>query len=397
MAELVVEGLRLLLRPQLPEDHPVEEARIGRRRALAGFGGEVHGVAGVRQEPPRDSHFGDIEVDVRERHPHDGHRQPPRRRRRPVANLPVAPRRPYSDRMSGLVGQPAEPDRRSQPMSELPDEMPAAVSRGPGNVVVEERPVPRPGPGEVLIEVDHCGICGSDIHMLLEGWGDKPGRVAGHEYTGAIVALGPGVEGWAVGETVVGGASPMCGRCRGCLAGKPAQCEDRPSSVIDDHDGAFARYTLVRAAALVRLPAGLSPRPAALAEPLAVALHAITRSGAAPGDSVMVMGAGPIGALAIAALKARGIEPITVVEPGERRRELARRLGAPRCSTRPNLRCSGRGIRSASPIEPCVSCWSARAGRPPWRRASTNSAGAAPWSWSERASSSRPWIPTGSF
>jgi 2-desacetyl-2-hydroxyethyl bacteriochlorophyllide A dehydrogenase len=213
-------------------------------------------------------------------------------------------------------------------MTELPEVMPAAVYRRPGEVVIEERPVPRPARGEVLVEVDHCGICGSDIHMLLEGWGDKPGMVAGHEFTGAIVALGDGVDGWELGETVVGGSSPRCGRCRRCLEGKPSQCENRHGSVVDGHDGAFARYVLVKAAALLRLPPGLGARQAALAEPLAVALHGITRSGAVPGDSVMVIGAGPIGALSVAALVVLGIGPITVVEPGERRKRLAKDLGA---------------------------------------------------------------------
>jgi threonine dehydrogenase-like Zn-dependent dehydrogenase len=205
--------------------------------------------------------------------------------------------------------------------------MPAAVYRRPGVVEVEDRPVPRPGPGEVLVEVDHCGICGSDIHLLFEGWAGKPGLVAGHEYTGSIAALGTGVEGWAAGDPVVGGPSPRCGSCRRCLEGKPSQCEHQ-GSIVDSSDGAFARYVLVRAASLVRQPPGLTARQAALAEPLAVALHGITRSGAAPGDTVMVIGAGPIGALSIAALVARGIGPVLAVEPGERRRQLARDLGA---------------------------------------------------------------------
>jgi threonine dehydrogenase-like Zn-dependent dehydrogenase len=213
-------------------------------------------------------------------------------------------------------------------MIDLPEVMPSAVYRQPGQVVVEERPVPRPGPGEVLVEVDHCGICGSDIHLLLDGWAGEPGLVAGHEFTGAIAALGTGVEGWEIGETVVGGASPRCGRCRRCLEGKPSQCENREGSVVDGHDGAFAGYVLVHSQSLLRLPPGLTPRQAALAEPLAVALHGITRSGAAPGDSVMVIGAGPIGALSIAALVASGIGPVTAVEPGERRRQLAADLGA---------------------------------------------------------------------
>jgi threonine dehydrogenase-like Zn-dependent dehydrogenase len=213
-------------------------------------------------------------------------------------------------------------------MGDLPEMMPAAVYRRPGEVVVEERPVPHPGPDEVLVAMDHCGICGSDIHMLLEGWGDKPGLVAGHEFSGTISALGEAVEGWELGETVVGGPSPKCGRCRRCQEGKPSQCENRQGSIADGHDGAFARYVLVRAASLVRLPPGLTGRQAALAEPLAVALHGITRSGAGVGDSVMVIGAGPIGALSIAALVVRGIGPITAVEPGEKRKQLARSLGA---------------------------------------------------------------------
>jgi len=213
-------------------------------------------------------------------------------------------------------------------MNDVPGVMPAAVYQRPGEVVVKERPVPTPGPGEVLVEVDHCGICGTDIHMLFDGWADKPGLVAGHEFAGGIAALGEGVTGWEIGETVVGGPSPRCGRCRRCLEGKPSQCENRSGSIVDGHDGAFARYVLVHVTSLLRLPPGLTPRQAALAEPLAVALHGITRSGASQGDSVMVIGAGPIGALSIAALVAMGIGPVTAVEPGEKRKQLARDLGA---------------------------------------------------------------------
>lgn len=213
-------------------------------------------------------------------------------------------------------------------MGELPEVMQAAVYQRPGEVVVEERPVPRPGPGEVLVEVDHCGICGSDIHLLYEGWAGKPGLIAGHEFTGTIAALGEGVDGWEVGETVVAGTSPKCGRCRRCLEGKPSQCEQRAGTIADGEDGAFARFVLLRTAALLRIPDGLTLREAALAEPLAVALHGITRSGVSQGDSVMVIGAGPIGALSVAVLVARGISPITVVEPGDRRKQLAKDLGA---------------------------------------------------------------------
>jgi len=212
-------------------------------------------------------------------------------------------------------------------MIDLPEAMPAAVYRQPGEVVVEERPVPRPGPDEVLVEVDHCGICGTDIHLLLDGWG-RPGIVAGHEFTGHVADLGPGAAGWEIGQPVVGGTSPRCGRCRRCLEGKPSQCENQGSITGGGHDGAFAGYIVARAESLLALPTGLTTRQAALAEPMAVALHGITRSGVAPGDRIMVIGAGPIGALSIAALVARGIGPIIAVEPGARRQQLARELGA---------------------------------------------------------------------
>jgi len=213
-----------------------------------------------------------------------------------------------------------------------PDEaMPVAVYQRPGTVAVEQRPVPVPAAGEVLVEVSHCGICGSDLHMMVEGWG-QAGFVGGHEFTGVIAAVGPAVEGWAVGDRIVGGESPKCGECRACRARRPSQCERRGTmqdSGAEDH-GAFARYTVLDARSLLRLPDGMSSRVGALAEPLAVALHGITRGAVGPDDSVMVIGAGPIGALTIAALVARDLGPVTVVEPGDARRQLAADLGATR-------------------------------------------------------------------
>jgi threonine dehydrogenase-like Zn-dependent dehydrogenase len=206
--------------------------------------------------------------------------------------------------------------------------MAAAVYRSPGVIAVEERPVPQPGPDQLVVKVHSCGICGSDIHQLRDGWGFKPGAIAGHEWTGTVAAVGSGVEDWSPGERVVGASSPKCGTCRRCREGKPSQCENRASMTGEHNDGAFAEYILVRAASVLRLPDGLSARHAALAEPLSVALHGITRSGVAPGDTVMVFGAGPIGALSLAALRAMGITDVTVVEPHDGRRRLAADLGA---------------------------------------------------------------------
>jgi threonine dehydrogenase-like Zn-dependent dehydrogenase len=206
--------------------------------------------------------------------------------------------------------------------------MAAAVYQSPGVITVEDRPVPRPGPDQLVVRVHSCGICGSDIHQLRDGWGFQPGAVAGHEWTGTVAAVGSDVLDWAPGERVVGGSSPKCGTCRRCQEGKPSQCENRQSAITDHWDGAFAEFILVRAAGVLRLPEGLSARRAALAEPLAVALHGITRSGVAPGDTAMVIGAGPIGALSIAALVHMGVTEITVVEPNQGRRQLAGAVGA---------------------------------------------------------------------
>jgi (R,R)-butanediol dehydrogenase/meso-butanediol dehydrogenase/diacetyl reductase len=205
--------------------------------------------------------------------------------------------------------------------------MPVAVYRGKGDIALDEKPVPTPRAGEVLVEVSHCGVCGTDIHMVLEGWG-RPGTVAGHEWSGRIAALGPDVDGWAVGDAVVGGELVGCGACRTCESGRPSLCERRPPVTGDGHDGAFAKFVVTAAAGLVPVGDGVALRSAALTEPLAVAMHAVTQAAVGAGDRVLVTGAGPIGLLAVAALRARGIDDIVVSEPAPGRRERALAVGA---------------------------------------------------------------------
>ena len=152
-------------------------------------------------------------------------------------------------------------------------------------------------------------------------------------WSGVVRVLGAGVDQWSPGDVVVGGPTPRCGRCRRCREGRPSQCEQRGAGVDEHLGGAFARFVLSDARALRRVPPGLPARAAALAEPLAVALHAVTSARLVPGDDVMIFGAGPIGALALAALVAGGTHGVTVVEPSPARRELAARLGAGRVVT----------------------------------------------------------------
>lgn len=206
--------------------------------------------------------------------------------------------------------------------------MRAAVYVGDQRVEVQTHPRPEIGRNDVLIEVSHCGVCGSDLHFVLEGWG-QPGSIEGHEYSGRIVAVGDDVTGWQVGDQVVGGPDPKCGTCEACLAGRPSLCAGRsPAGEGPRHQGAFADFIRVPATQLVAIPDGLSLRHAALAEPLAVALHGLTRSGVRAGNRVLITGGGPIGSLSIAALVARGITDIMVSEPSPTRRELCARLGA---------------------------------------------------------------------
>jgi (R,R)-butanediol dehydrogenase/meso-butanediol dehydrogenase/diacetyl reductase len=204
--------------------------------------------------------------------------------------------------------------------------MPAAVYQGEHTISVVDVPVPPTGPDQVLLEISHCGICGTDLHMMMEDWG-TPGAIGGHEYSGVVAAVGSSVQGWAVGDRAVGGPSPGCGECRLCQAGHTHLCTGRATR-FNMVSGAYAAYKVVDADALFRVPDGLELRTAALTEPVAVARRGVQRAGVKPGDRVLVTGAGPIGLLTVAVLVAGGITDITVSEPNAKRRRLAEQVGA---------------------------------------------------------------------
>jgi 2-desacetyl-2-hydroxyethyl bacteriochlorophyllide A dehydrogenase len=205
--------------------------------------------------------------------------------------------------------------------------MPAAVYVGDGRMAVRHLPVPRPGPDEVLVEVAQCGICGSDMHLVLEGYA-RPGTVLGHEWAGTVVTPGSAVSDWEPGARVVANPTPGCGTCRPCRRGRPAVCLTRPPPDYLSFGGAFCQYVVVRADRLLRLPDALTTRAAALTEPTAIAVHTVTLSGVTPDDRVLVTGAGPVGLLTVAVLRARGVRDITVSEPTPARRDRAKAVGA---------------------------------------------------------------------
>ena len=217
-------------------------------------------------------------------------------------------------------------------MSDLPRTMSAAVFQGIREVTVEQLSTPAIGQDDVLLEVSHCGICGSDLHFVVHWPGaGKPGSVEGHEFSGTVVAVGANVREWQIGDAVVGGPSPRCGNCEYCRAQRPSLCVERGRVGADDDGwmGAFAQYKQMKADQVLRIPAGLSMKHAALVEPMAVALHGITRSGGADVNKrYLITGGGPIGFLSVAALSAAGVADIVVSEPHAVRRALCERLGA---------------------------------------------------------------------
>jgi 2-desacetyl-2-hydroxyethyl bacteriochlorophyllide A dehydrogenase len=235
------------------------------------------------------------------------------------------------------------------------DLMAASVYVGDGVLEVHDVAVPEPGVGDVLIEIDHCGICGTDLHFVLERIA-RPGSVLGHEWSGAIAALGAGVEGWSVGDRVVCAPTPGCGECRACLAGRPSVCLRRPPVDHLSFRGAFARYVVAPAVQLVRVPDDLPSRAAALTEPTAVAMHAVTLSGVGPEDRVLVTGAGPVGLLVTAVLHAQGVRDITVSEPASARRERARAVGAARVVEPDSLETPTMGSPVAEPFTVAFEC-----------------------------------------
>lgn len=202
--------------------------------------------------------------------------------------------------------------------------MKAVKIKGPWELALEDIPVPDPGPGEVLIRVQHCGICGSDLHIFHLGMPE--GLVMGHELTGVITACGPGVEGWQEGQPVAVNPAYRCNSCYYCKRGQYNRCLYSLAGPGLSMGGGLAEYMIARSYMIHKLPDPSLCRPGALAEPLAVALRAVKMAGVSVGDVVLVAGAGPVGLL-VALLAGHMGSRAVVVEKNEERRDLAQKLG----------------------------------------------------------------------
>jgi (R,R)-butanediol dehydrogenase/meso-butanediol dehydrogenase/diacetyl reductase len=214
----------------------------------------------------------------------------------------------------------------------------AAVYHAPGDVRVEDMPQPRdPSGADVILEVTRAAICGTDASEYSHApkffpiaaahpfSGHQGPTIMGHEFTGRVVASGP--EGLSIGDRVVCGAGVSCGECEWCLRGRTNLCARYYTLGLHTHGG-LAQYVSTPAALCRLVPETCSDDAAAMAQPLAVALHALRRSGAAPGQSLAVIGAGGIGSFLIGAAAASGFSELIAIDIDDARLAAARELGA---------------------------------------------------------------------
>lgn len=207
----------------------------------------------------------------------------------------------------------------------------SAVLNAATSLEVLDRPVPVPGPHDVLVEVQAVGICGSDVHYYEHGRigeyvVDQP-MIIGHEAAGVIVAVGEEVDDRSVGQRVALEPGVPCRRCGQCLAGRYNLCPDVVFFATPPVDGAISQLVAIDASFAHVVPAGLSHEQAAMAEPVSVGVWAVRKAQIAPGDRVLVTGAGPIGLLAAQVARAFGGVDVTVTDLSEFRLSVARQLG----------------------------------------------------------------------
>jgi (R,R)-butanediol dehydrogenase/meso-butanediol dehydrogenase/diacetyl reductase len=206
--------------------------------------------------------------------------------------------------------------------------MRAVVFKEPGVLTVESVPDAVAQPGEILMQVRNCGICGSDLHAAKFGIGMPADTIMGHEFAGEIAALGDGVEGWRVGERVVSLPYMSCGICDACQRGDGLRCGTMQSIGLGALPGAYAELVRVHPASLLRVPENVTMREAALVEPLAVGLHGVRLGPVGPDTACVVMGAGPIGAVTVLWARHHRARAVVASDPSAGRRALATRLGA---------------------------------------------------------------------
>lgn len=220
----------------------------------------------------------------------------------------------------------------SSDVEKTPDTMRASVMTGVGALQIEVRPVPTPGDHQVLVEVAAVGVCGSDVHYYRHGRiGDfvvEQPMILGHELSGRIAAVGAGVDPTRVGQRVAVEPQHPCRRCTQCRAGRYNLCAHIEFYATPPIDGAFCRYVLTDDDMAHPVPDSMSDDAAALLEPLSVAIATMRKAHVAPGTSILIAGAGPIGVICAQTARAFGAARIVVTDLVASRREKALQFGA---------------------------------------------------------------------
>jgi L-iditol 2-dehydrogenase len=210
--------------------------------------------------------------------------------------------------------------------------MKAVVYHAPGDVRVEDVPKPTCGVGELLVKVDACAVCGSDLKSFRHGNPRiKPPLTMGHEFSGVVEQAAAGVRGFAPGQRVVMATTVSCGRCAYCRRGWPNLCADLAPMGFS-YPGGMAEWVLIPARAIlnghvIQVPAGVEAHHACLAEPVSCAVNSMANSNLAAGDTVVVLGAGPMGLLNVAVARAMGAGRIILAEVNDRRLAMAEGFG----------------------------------------------------------------------
>jgi 2-desacetyl-2-hydroxyethyl bacteriochlorophyllide A dehydrogenase len=225
----------------------------------------------------------------------------------------------------------------------VPETMKAWVLGGPDELTLAEKPVPAPGPAEVLVRVDAIAVCATDIEILKHGLpamidGELPfnkGFTPGHEYMGTVVRLGPGVDEFQAGDRVTVEVHAGCGRCQRCREGMYTSCLNYGYRAKGHRangfstDGGFAEYAVNNVNTMIRIPDAMSDAEATLVVTAGTAMYGLdVMGGIIAGEGVAVIGPGPIGLMGVAAAKALGAEPVILTGTRDSRLEMGRRLGA---------------------------------------------------------------------
>ncbi|WP_274361314.1 zinc-dependent alcohol dehydrogenase family protein [Paenibacillus thermotolerans] len=205
--------------------------------------------------------------------------------------------------------------------------MKALVIEKPGHAIVKEVPDPVPGPGEVVIKVSHVGICGTDFHIFEGEFISPYPIIPGHEFSGTVHSVGPGVIGFKAGDRVTADPSLFCGACKYCLTNRGNMCENW-GALGNTVDGSMAEYVAVPARNVVKMPDDMPFEIGAFVEPMACVVHAMNRLQPNAGNSAILFGAGAMGLQLVQALARLGASKLTVVDVSESKLALAKSLGA---------------------------------------------------------------------